>query len=325
MSSAATPRHACSVLGWSRRRHAVGASGRPSCRRRAARGRPAPSSSSSRWVPTWVMRAVAGAAPPGRRAARSRRGGRRPGRWCSASTRRSASSTSFSVCTSSADSVSSRTSTRGLRPARPAPARAAAAGRRTATCPAHRCGCRGPTAGRGRSRPGDLQRLRISSSVASARPSVRFSRALIENSVGSSNAVATSARRCASVEVADVDAVDRHPAAGDVVEPRHQRRSGWSCRSRSRPPARRVSPGRDVEVDVAQHQLVGRVGEGEVDVLEAQVPPVRSTVTALGPTTMSGSVSKISQDARGGGHRLLGHRQDHAERGRPATPARASA
>ena len=34
----------------------------------------------------------------------------------------------------------------------------------------------------------------ISSSVASARPSVRFSRALIENSVGSSNAVATRER-----------------------------------------------------------------------------------------------------------------------------------
>ena len=43
---------------------------------------------------------------------------------------------------------------RSAGPARRGPARAAGAGRRTATCPARRCGCRAPTAGRGRSRPG---------------------------------------------------------------------------------------------------------------------------------------------------------------------------
>ena len=54
-------------------------------------------------------------------------------------------------------------------------------------------GCRGPTAGRGRSRPGrSSSASSTSASVASARPSVRFSRALIENRVGSSKAVATS-------------------------------------------------------------------------------------------------------------------------------------
>ncbi len=41
---------------------------------------------------------------------------------------------------------------------------------------------------------GDSSASSISSSVASARPSVRFSRADIENRVGSSNAVATSER-----------------------------------------------------------------------------------------------------------------------------------
>ena len=110
----------------------------------------------------------------------------------------------------------------------------------------------------------------MSASVASARPRVRFSRALIENSVGSSKAVATRERRWLEVEVADVDAVDRDPAAGDVVEPRHQGgQDGLAGAGRA--DQGDGLAGRDVEVDVAQHRLVGLVGEREVDVLEAQV------------------------------------------------------
>ena len=61
------------------------------------------------------------------------------------------------------------------------------------------------------------------------------------------------------------------------------------------PTSATVSPGREVEVDVAQDELVGLVGEGEVDVLEAQVTAVGGRRSAAVPSTMSGSVSKISR------------------------------
>ena len=112
--------------------------------------------------------------------------------------------------------------TAGRAPRGPAPA--AAAGRRTATAPARRSGCPGPTAGRARSRPGRPRSASAtSSSVASGRPSVRFSRTLTENSVGSSKATATTGAQLGQRQVADVDAVERDPAGGDVVQPGDQR------------------------------------------------------------------------------------------------------
>ena len=149
-------------------------------------------------------------------------------------------------------------------------ARGAGADRRTATCPARRCGCRGPRAGRGRSPAWAMSSASwISSSVASARPSVRFSRALIENSVGSSNAVATSGAELLERVVADVDAVDRDPAAGHVVQPGDQRGQRGLAGAGGADQRERLARAQ-VEVDVAQHRGVG-AGEGEVDVLEAQV------------------------------------------------------
>ena len=131
-----------------------------------------------------------------------------------------------------------------------------------------------------------------SSSAASERPRVTFSRALIENSVGSSNAVATRLRRATSVEVAHVDTVDGDAAAGDVEQPRHERGQGGLAGTGGADEGQRLAR-RHVEVDVTQHRLVGGVGEGEVDVLEAQV--ATRDLTCRSPATMSGSVSKISR------------------------------
>ena len=112
-------------------------------------------------------------------------------------------------------------------------------------------------------------------------------------------------------EVADVDAVEGDPAAGDVVEARHQR--GEARLAAAGGPDQRDRLARqDLEVDVAQHELVGLVGEGEVDVLEAQV-------AALGGHRLARAVDDVGigvedlEDACGGGHRLLGHREDHAQ------------
>ena len=84
-----------------------------------------------------------------------RRAGARPRcRWRRASTRRSASSTSASVCDVERGQRCRRAPGSRGRRGRPGPARAAAADRRTGTCPARRSGSPAPTAGRGRTRPG---------------------------------------------------------------------------------------------------------------------------------------------------------------------------
>src|SRR6266508_3019454 len=68
--------------------------------------------------------------------------------------------------------------------------------------------------------------------------------------------------------VADVDAVDKDPAGGDVVETWHE---GRQCRlARARVADQRDRPsGRDLELDVLQHRPVRHVLEA--DPLEAQV------------------------------------------------------
>ncbi len=59
---------------------------------------------------------------------------------------------------------------------------------------------------------GLVEHLVLAGSRRRCRPSRRFSRALIENSVGSSKAVATIRRRFGQLEVAYVDPVDGDPA-----------------------------------------------------------------------------------------------------------------
>ena len=71
---------------------------------------------------------------------------------------------------------------------------------------------------------------------------------------------------------------------------------------------------RDVEVDVAQHRARRSVGEGEVDVLEAQVAARAARCTPVAGDDVGLGVEDL-EDPGGRGHRLLGHREDHAERG----------
>ena len=114
-------------------------------------------------------------------------------------------------------------------------------------------------------------------------------------------------------EVADVDPVEGDPAARDVVEPGHQRgedRLAAAGGAHQRDGLARL----DVEVDVAQHELVGLVGEREVDVLETQVAALAGHHLARAVDDVGLGVEDL-EDARGGGHRLLRHREDHPERG----------
>ena len=113
-------------------------------------------------------------------------------------------------------------------------------------------------------------------------------------------------------ELADVDPVDGDPPTGHVVEPGDQGGQDGLARAGGADERDRLA-GQDVEVDVAQHRTVGLVGEREVDVLEAQVAalrgqPLHGTVDDVGV-----GVEDLEDPVRGG-HRLLGHRQDHAER-----------
>ena len=97
--------------------------------------------------------------------------------------------------------------------------------------------------------------------------------------------------------------------AGDVVQPRHQRGQRRSCRSRWRRPARRSRPGATSRLTSRSTGVVGRRGSVKPTSLEPQVRRA-ARPSSRSPSTMSGSVSKISSDPVGGGHRLLGHRQD---------------
>ena len=173
-------------------------------------------------------------------------------------------------------------------------ARAAAAGRRTATSPARRSGCRDPTAGRGRSRPGRRRAPpRSRRRSRRARPRVRFSRALIENSVGSSNAVATSWRRWArSRSRTSTPSIVTAPA-GHVEQPRHQRGQAGLAGPGGADDGDRLARA-DVEVDVAQHRLVERAGEARSRRARSAGGRGAASIVRV-PLTMSDSVSKISR------------------------------
>ena len=102
--------------------------------------------------------------------------------------------------------------------ARPGRARAAGAGRRTATCPARRYGCRGPRAGRATNVAcATSSASRISASVASGRPSARFSRALMREQGRLLERGGHHLAQARQRQVAHVDAVDGDPPGGDVA------------------------------------------------------------------------------------------------------------
>ncbi len=69
-------------------------------------------------------------------------------------------------------------------------------------------------------------------------------------------------------QVADVDATDQHPPAGDVVEPRDERGERGLARADGADQRHRLARPQ-LEVDAAQHVLIGAV-VAEPDVLEHQ-------------------------------------------------------
>ena len=162
-----------------------------------------------------------------------------------------------------------------------APATAAAAARRTGSCPARRCGCRGRTAGRRRT-----ARRRRRWPVPAARPSHpgrpsrRFSATDIENSVGSSNAVATVCRSAAGDSSRMSLSVDADLALGDVVQPRQQRGQHRLARTRRADQRERLTR-LDGDGDVPQCPVVGcRVWEAEADVDQFEPPAARCSANA---------------------------------------------
>ena len=105
----------------------------------------------------------------------------------------------------------------------------------------------------------------------------------------------------------------RDRARGDVVEARQQRGEHRSCRIRSRRPGRASRPGSTVEVDVVQDRRASDVGEPEPDVdeLAARRRGGTSSRRAVGDVGLG--VEDLG-DPVGRRHRLLGHRQQEAQR-----------
>ena len=114
----------------------------------------------------------------------------------------------------------------------------------------------------------------------------------------------------AQVELADVDIVDGDAPARDVEEAGHERGERRLARP-GRADQRKGLARRDVEVHVAQHELVGSVGKGEVDVLETQVP-ARLLDAPFARDDVGLGVEDLEHSRRGG-HGLLGHREDDPE------------
>ncbi len=107
----------------------------------------------------------------------------------------------------------------------------------------------------------------MSASVASGWPMSRFSRTLAENSVGSSNANPTCARRLRS-EMSRRSCPSRRTRAGcRVVQAGEQRRDGRLAGA-GRADERERLAGMDLEVDAAQHRPLA-AGVGEAHAFEA--------------------------------------------------------
>ena len=127
----------------------------------------------------------------------------------------------------------------------PGPGPAAAADRRTGSCPARRSGCPGPRAGRRRTAACATSIACVDLGVAGVRPAEgevlpgrhREQRRVLEGG-------RHDLPQPVQPQVADVDPVERDPAAGDVLEPRDQVGEDRSCPSRSRRPGRWSRPAR---------------------------------------------------------------------------------
>ena len=139
---------------------------------------------------------------------------------------------------------------------------------------------------------GDLERPAAScSSLASGLPSVRFSATDIENSVGSSNAVATACRSAGSDSSRMSWPSTQDRALGDVVEPRQQRHQHRLART-GRPDQGERLAGFDGDVDVAQRPRRRCRGTGT---RRRRVPAGhRAGRRCRGPSVISRGASKIS-------------------------------
>ena len=113
--------------------------------------------------------------------------------------------------------------------------------------------------------------------------------------------------------VADVDAVDRHPAVRDVVEARHEHRQRRLARARE-PDERDRLTRLDLEVDVAEDPLAV-AGVPEVDAPRTAPSRRRApSCTRLGRILHARVAVEHLEHALGRGRRLLGHPEDPAER-----------
>ena len=108
-------------------------------------------------------------------------------------------------------------------------------------------------------------------------------------------------------------------AFGDVVEPGQQRDEGRLARAGGADQRQRL-PRFDGELDVAQRPIAGRsaelsaphAGNRKPTSINSRRPPAARRPVAVGDLT--GRVEDLG-DPVGGGHRLLGHRQQEAQRG----------
>ena len=134
-----------------------------------------------------------------------------------------------------------------------------------------------------------------SSSVAAGAPKVMFSRTVAEKRNGSCATIPIARRSDGELDLADVGAVDGHPALRDVVEARHERGERRLARAgladeRDRP------PGLDLEVDLLEDRPARGVREGGA--LEARSDPRRAEARGRRGASVTSSVSSITSKIR---------------------------
>ena len=122
------------------------------------------------------------------------------------------------------------------------------------------------------------------------------------NRCTSCSTIASDERSSAEVELADVDAVERHPAGGDVVEARQQADDGGLAgpgRAHERDAPSRLHR----EADVAEDEVLVLVGER--DVLEGDASAHRRQPGRLRGRHHARLRVEQREDALGGGHGRL--------------------
>ena len=151
-------------------------------------------------------------------------------------------------------------------------------------------------------------------SVASALPRRRSRGRSRRTASASSKPTATWRRSDRSVDVADVDAVDRHPAVRHVVETRHEHRQRGLARA-GEPDERDRLARLDLEVDVAAGSSRRSRGSGSRRASNRTSPgDVRRASRVLGRVLHARVAVEHLEHALGRGRRLLGHPEDPAER-----------